>query len=83
MSDSKKYPFPVYATQGGGLAREVAIDKYVFVEAPPDCFGLRVGEEVPTDWDTVLATNLGTPEQDYDEPCDLDDPFWDDADEHL
>jgi hypothetical protein len=50
----EKYSFPVYATQGGGLARYVG-DTCIFVEAPPDCMGLSVGDPVPREWSTCAA----------------------------
>lgn len=45
-----KYPFPVYGTQGGGLAKRVG-EILVFVEAPPPGMGLNVGDKVPSEWD--------------------------------
>lgn len=41
----------VYGTQGGGL---VAFDEdcsaYVFVDAPPACMDLNVGDLMPAEW---------------------------------
>lgn len=52
----KVYNFPVFATQGGGLVREVGKNpyKYVFVEKP-DCPGLEVGDYMPEQWDLIPA----------------------------
>jgi hypothetical protein len=51
------YKYPVYGTQGGGLAREVA-GKYFFIEPPDSGTGLRVGDEVPVEWDLAPANHL-------------------------
>jgi len=48
--------YPVYGTQGGGLAREVN-GVFIFIEQP-DCPGLQVGDEVPCEWDLQPANNL-------------------------
>lgn len=45
----KTYDFAVWATQGGGLARE-ANGAMVFI-TKPDCPGLDVGDLVPNEWD--------------------------------
>lgn len=50
------YNFPVFGTQGGGLAREVK-GQYFFV-TKPDCPGLDVGDEVPAEWDLIPANDL-------------------------
>ena len=55
MAD-RDYNFPVWGTQGGGLARE-ANGKYIFV-TKPDCPGLDVGDEVPQEWDLQPANEL-------------------------
>jgi hypothetical protein len=49
----KKYSFPVWGTQGGGLVT-MSGERYVFVEAP-DCPGLDVGDLMPEEWDIVPA----------------------------
>ena len=49
----QKFNFPVYATQGGGLARRVG-EVYVFV-TDSDCPGLGIGEIVPQEWDLIPA----------------------------
>jgi len=51
-----KYPFPVWATQGGGLAREVD-GKLIFI-TNPDCPGLDVGYDVPEEWGIEPANAL-------------------------
>ena len=56
-----EYKFPVYATQGGGKAREVN-GAFVFIEAP-DCPGLDVGDIVPQDWDIAPANKLARHEK--------------------
>lgn len=50
------YNFPVFASQGGGLVREVSKNpyRYIFVEKP-DCPGLDVGDYMPDEWDIVPA----------------------------
>lgn len=48
------YHFPVFGTQGGGLAREVN-GSYIFVEPPPDFPNMTVGSEVPEEWGLVPA----------------------------
>jgi hypothetical protein len=48
---TKEYDFPVYATQGGGVARKSG-KLFIFVEAP-NCPGLDVGDAVPEEWDIV------------------------------
>lgn len=64
------YNFPVFATQGGGLVREVRTDKgykYIFVEKP-DCPGLDVGDFMPQEWSIVPANQLARDsvlEEDY------------------
>lgn len=48
----KKYNFAVYATQGGGVVREVN-GSYVFVEAPPLGMGLGIGDIMPEEWGII------------------------------
>ena len=50
---SRRYDYPVYGTQGGGLVREVN-GAYIFVEKP-NCPGLDVGDTMPTEWDIIPA----------------------------
>lgn len=70
MSEGQKeYPFAVFATQGGGLVREVKTDKgfiYIFVEAP-DCPGLGVGDFMPEEWGIVAANRQAREEIDEDQ----------------
>lgn len=49
-----KYNFQVYATQGGGLAREIE-GVFVFVEVPK-WGNWTVGDVVPEEWDIVPIT---------------------------
>lgn len=51
----KNYDFPVWHTQGGGLARHAGGDVYTFVEAPDSSTGLRVSDTVPKEWGLVPA----------------------------
>ncbi len=53
---SREYNYPVFGTQGGGLAREVR-GQLIFVEKP-DCPGLDVGDDVPAEWDYQPANEL-------------------------
>jgi hypothetical protein len=46
---ARQFSYPVFAAQGGGLVREVN-GTFIFIEKP-DCPGLDVGDEMPTDWD--------------------------------
>ena len=61
------YKYPVWGTQGGGLARRVGGIYYVFVKAPDDCPELGVGDEVPDLWDLAPANNLARLEEDRDQ----------------
>jgi len=70
----KHYNFPVYGTQGGGLARNVE-GKFIFVEKP-DCPGLSVGDEVPEQWDIIPANQLA---KDSEEFARSTDEFFDTA----
>ena len=57
----KQYNFPVFATQGGGLVREIKTaegTKCIFVEAPPEGMGLGVGDFMPEEWDTIPANKM-------------------------
>lgn len=53
---SREYNYPVFGTQGGGLAREVN-GQLIFV-TKPDCPGLDVGDDVPKEWDYQPANEL-------------------------
>lgn len=52
----KKYDFPVWGTQGGGLVRLVG-DKYIFVEAPEGFLDITVGCEMHPMWDIIPANH--------------------------
>ncbi len=54
------YRYPVYATQGGGLARCVN-GTWIFV-TDPKCPGLGVGDDVPAEWDVAPANQLAIEE---------------------
>lgn len=54
---TKKYRFPIWGTQGGGLVREVN-GAYVFVEPPPDFPNLTVGAIMPSEWGIAPANDL-------------------------
>lgn len=61
---SREYNYPVWATQGGGKVREVK-GVYIFVEKP-DVPDLDVGDELPSEWDTIPA-NEAARQVDHDE----------------
>jgi len=69
----KAYPYPVWATQGGGLARQMG-KTFIFIEKP-DCPGLDVGDDVPEEWDL----------QPVNEPArnETEDPYSDFYDQAL
>lgn len=48
-----EYGFPVWGTQGGGLARKEG-RIFVFI-TKPDCPDLDVGDMVPDEWDLAPA----------------------------
>jgi len=54
--------YPVYGTQGGGLAREVN-GVFVFIEKP-DCPGFDVGDELPEEWDVIPANVMARDDMD-------------------
>jgi hypothetical protein len=60
--NAKKYDFAVYGTQGGGLVRENPPGVFTFVEAPPDGFGLKVGDKMPVEWCLAPANELARAE---------------------
>ena len=77
---AEQYNFPVYGTQGGGLARDVN-GILVFVEKPDGCPELGVGDEVPCEWDIQPANRLAR-EEAFDQDDELNrgfDDFFDTA----
>lgn len=62
---SNRFPFQVWATQGGGLVRwedgPGTDGCYIFVEAP-DCPGLTVGDEMPPEWGLIPANKMARTE---------------------
>ncbi len=70
MSDTKsddldQIVFPVYGTQGGGLARYQG-DDLVWHEVPEDFPQFRIGGLVPEEWGTIPANAAAYKEmQDY------------------
>lgn len=69
----RDFNFPVYGTQGGGLVREVN-GTYIFV-TKPDCPGLDVGDDTPTEWGIIPANGLAQQEEDddwkmYEDACE-------------
>ena len=62
----RNYNYPVWATQGGGLAREVN-GKQIFIEKP-DCPGLDIGDDVPAEWDLVPVNEMARKEMEKFEP---------------
>jgi hypothetical protein len=75
---TEKYNFPVFATQGGGLAQKLG-KSFVFVEAP-DCPGLSVGDLVPEEWE-IAATDDQSRDalvegDSFDEPFSDEERFW-------
>ena len=73
MADDR-YNFPVYGTQGGGLARKSG-NLYIFVEAPKEVPSLQVGDAVPDDWDIVPANAAARDDGLGDET--LEEPYSD------
>lgn len=63
----EKYNYPVYATQGGGLVREVAPNIYEFVEKPPDFPELGIGDTMPKEWDLAPANEMARQEIDKEQ----------------
>lgn len=58
---ARKYSYPVFYTQGGGLVREIKTNGgflYIFVEAPREYMGLQVGDVMPQEWDLIPANDL-------------------------
>lgn len=55
---AEQFPFPVYATQGGGLVKEIAgsgVYRFVTDTGIP---GYGIGETMPADWSTFPANRL-------------------------
>jgi hypothetical protein len=73
---NQEFNFPVYGTQGGGLARK-SDGNYYFV-TDPDCPGLQVGDKVPDEWDIVAANSLAREEaaREDEEKDDFDPLHW-------
>lgn len=57
--------YPVYATQGGGYAREVN-GKFIFITAPNGP-NLDIGDEVPEEWDRQPVNQLARDQIDSEE----------------
>jgi len=56
MTMGREYKYPVWATQGGGLVREVN-GTFIFV-TKPDHHDLGVGDEMPNEWGIEPANQL-------------------------
>ena len=79
MATTSDYNYPVFGTQGGGLARQSG-NRFIFVEAP-NCPGLDIGDLVPEQWGIVPA-NLAA--QEAVNLAEFDDEEWkDDSDAAL
>ncbi len=89
MSTQRIFKYPVWATQGGGLVREIS-EKYYFVEKP-DCPGLDVGDEMPAEWDMIPANDLARGEVEQPEldmeaavlECELDERSREDDGDYI
>mgnify|MGYP001578523602 FL=1 len=57
MTTKREFNFPVWHTQGGGLARQVG-DQYIFVEKPHDSVGVDIGDFMPEEWGLHPANEL-------------------------
>ena len=70
----ESYNFPVFATQGGGLVREISTNpyRYEFVEKP-DCSGLNVGDRMPEEWGIMPANFAAQKLIDEEESENLDE----------
>lgn len=73
-ADEREYQYPVFATQGGGLVREVN-GKFIFV-TDPDCPGLHIGDEMPVEWDYQPANQLARSQIEREEFSQDDDSHW-------
>lgn len=66
----RKYGYPVWATQGGGLVREVN-STYIFVESP-HVPGLDVGDEMPKQWGLIPANDEAMEEMAASDPMRIE-----------
>ncbi|MBU0597942.1 hypothetical protein KKF61_03005 [Patescibacteria group bacterium] len=66
----KVYDYPVWATQGGGLVREVG-GMLIFVESPPNFPELNVGDEMPAEWGIAAANNHARDQVEFEEDTGL------------
>ncbi len=64
MPEDRTYNYPVYGTQGGGLVRYIG-STAIFI-TKPDCPGLDIGDEMPSEWDTIPANDLARNEMERD-----------------
>lgn len=61
---NKEYNFPVYGTQGGGLAKYEG-NTLVWVEPPTEDFpDMKVGDPIPEEWGTAAANQRAQNEAD-------------------
>jgi hypothetical protein len=58
---TENYKFPVYGTQGGGLARRSGVT-FIFVEPPENFPDIKAGDEVDDMWDLAPANELARKE---------------------
>ena len=65
----RDYRYAVWGTQGGGLVREVQ-GIYIFIEKP-DCPGLDVGDEMPSEWGIAPANQLAREEMEWTDPANI------------
>ena len=68
MRNLDKYPYSLYGTQGGGLARREG-SRFIFIEAP-DITGLEVGDDVPDQWDLIPANKNARDENAFNQDLD-------------
>lgn len=61
----KKYDFPVYKTEFGGLVRETK-EAFVFLEKPK-VSGYETGDKMPSDWTLYPANEAARIEKAIDE----------------
>ena len=71
----RAYNYSVWATQGGGLVREVN-GTYIFVEKS-DCPGLDVGDEMPVEWGIIPANSYARNDMDRHEWSSDDQAIFD------
>ena len=85
MAQEKKYNFPVFGTQGGGLVRELKTQngyEYIFVEPPPEGMGLDVGDFMPKEWG-IIPANQQAREAIQEEQLSDDDPLSESTEGYL